>query len=335
MNRNCKIGLATRGNWTRAEHALLLAGMLVLLATALLLPGVASAGGLNEADPQGTGFFADLTRAMIAYQKRFNAEVALHMNALNSGESYAAFALGLSIAFFYGMVHALGPGHGKFVILSYFMGRDVRIGRGLAIAAQMAIVHVIAAIAIVWIADSVLQAGFGVGLAEIPGVRAASFLIIAGIGIYMLTQAIKATLGSRRAASAGDDHGHSHSHGHDGHSHSHSHAGSGKEGGLLALASGIVPCPGAVLVMLYAIANNMIYPGFLLVVAMSAGIGVTISALGIGAILARQTALRMMEGAGGRSGVVALRTGMNYGGAILVTTIGLISFVAFLDVPIR
>lgn len=103
----------------------------------------------------------------------------------------------------------------------------------------------------------------------------------------------------------------------------------------MAVAAGIVPCPGAVLIMLYAVANDMIYPGFLLVAAMSLGIGLTICSLGVGAIIARQSALRLVEGDGaGSSGALLVRHGFNFGGAIIVTLIGLVSFVAFLDVPL-
>ena len=107
------------------------------------------------------------------------------------------------------------------------------------------------------------------------------------------------------------------------------------EGGLLALATGMAPGPGAVLIMLYAMANNMIVPGFRLVAAMSLGIGLSICVIGIGAILARQTAMRVLERSGGSRGVNVLRDTLNYAGATLVTLIGLVSFVALLDVPLR
>ena len=50
--------------------------------------------------------------------------------------------------------------------------------------------------------------------------------------------------------------------------------------------------------------------------------------------IARQTAIRVMENAGGGSGVAVLRHSLNYTGAVFVIFIGLVSFVAFLDVPI-
>ena len=293
-----------------------------------------------DAGADGGGLLG-LTRMVLEIQRRANAEVATHMNAIERGEDLGAFALGLAIAFAYGAIHAFGPGHGKFLIVSYFLGREARVGRGVAMAAQVAVVHVIAAIVVVWLADSVLRAGFGIGLSEVPGVRAASFLIIVGIGLYMLYQAMRTS----RSAGAGDGHGHDrghhHRHGRHDHAHhhrlghDHGHAHGGKiEGGILALAAGMVPCPGAVLIMLYAVANDMIVPGFLLVAAMSLGIGLSICGLGIGAILARRTAMRVLERSGASGGVNVLRNTLNYAGATFVTLIGLVSFIAFLDVPL-
>ena len=283
------------------------------------------------------GLFDGVSDFLMDFQRRANAEVAFHMNAIERGENLGALFLALAVAFAYGAIHAFGPGHGKFVVVSYFLGREARVMRGVVMALQIAIVHVIAAIVIVWLADLVLRGGFGLGLSDVPGVRAASFLIIVGIGLYMLYQAVRASLRARgRGAHAHHhDHDHAHAHGHSrGHHHHHGHShGSKAEGGILALAAGMVPCPGAVLIMLYAVANDMIVPGSLLVAAMSLGIGASICVLGVGAILARQAAMRVMERSGG-GGANALRHGMNYAGAALVTLVGLVSFIAFLNTPL-
>ena len=326
------------GAWVPAAVAGLLA---VLFAAPSAMSQTTAQAPVVEIVEEDAGAFAALTRYIIEFQRRANAEIATHMNAIEQGEDLRAFFLGLAIAFAYGVIHAFGPGHGKFVIVSYFLGREVRVVRGVVMAAQVAIVHVIAAVIIVWLADAVLQAGFGIGLSEVPGVRAASFLIIVGIGVYMLYQAVRMSTSAAAGGSAGHGHGHSHghehSHGHShghGHTHGHGHSHGSLEGGILALAAGMVPCPGAVLIMLYAVANDMIYPGFLLVGAMSLGIGLCICVLGVGAILARQTAMRVMESSGGSRSVAALRNTMNYAGATFVTLVGLVSFVAFLDVPL-
>ena len=288
-----------------------------------------SAAALETSDGSGIALIDSAWHAVIEFQRQVNAGVAIHMRALETGNSFAAFFLGLGVAFLYGMVHALGPGHGKFVIMSYFMGREVYVLRGLVMAVQMAVVHVIAAVVIVWVADILLKTSLGIGLADVPGIRAGSFLIIAAIGVYMLYQAIRGSRGHTHTHT--HTHGHNHHHHHHGHSHDHTHGAShATEGGLVALAVGMVPCPGAVLVMLYAIANDMIYPGFLLVAAMSAGIGLTIAILGVATILLRQFATRFIENSGRGVAVVRFRTLSNTIGALLVFVIGTVSFFAFL-----
>ena len=288
-----------------------------------------SAAALETGDGSGIALIDSVWHTLIEFQSQVNAGVAIHMRALETGNSFAAFFLGLGVAFLYGMVHALGPGHGKFVIMSYFMGREVYVLRGLVMAAQMAVVHVIAAVVIVWVADILLKTSLGIGLADVPGIRAGSFLIIAAIGVYMLYQAVRGSGGHTHTHT--HTHDHNHHHHHHGHSHDHPHdASHATEGGLVALAVGMVPCPGAVLVMLYAIANDMIYPGFLLVAAMSAGIGLTIAILGVATILLRQFATRFIENSGGGVAVVRFRTLSNTIGALLVTVIGTVSFFAFL-----
>ncbi|MDE0052127.1 MAG: hypothetical protein OXO52_20235 [Rhodospirillales bacterium] len=327
----------------RSLLALLLVAGLGLLASLLAPPLALAETAAGAAAPvavevvaEDGGFFERVGDVLVDFQRRANAEVAFHMNAIERGEDFGAFLLALAVAFAYGAVHALGPGHGKFVVVSYFLGREARVMRGVVMAVQIAIVHVIAAVVIVWLADLVLRGGFGLGLADVPGVRAASFLIIVGIGAYMLYQAVRGSLGARARGAGGGEHGHDHHHhhGHDHHHHHHGHSHGGRaEGGILALAAGMVPCPGAVLIMLYAVANDMIVPGSLLVAAMSLGIGSSICVLGVGAILARQAAMRVLERSGG-GGAGTLRHGMNYAGAALVTLVGLVSFIAFLDTPL-
>ena len=311
----------------------LLAGLLA--ASPLPAQTTAAAPEIEIVEDDG-GAFATLTEYIKDFQRRANSEIATYMKAIERGEDLGALFFGLAIAFAYGIFHAFGPGHGKFIIVSYFLGRQARVTRGVVMAVQVAIVHVIAAIVIVWLADAVLRAGFGIGLSEVPGVRAASFLIIVGIGLYMMYQAVRTSGAAvpEGGAGHGHSHGRGHSHGHgDGNGHDHSRGGQ-VEGGLLALAAGMVPCPGAVLIMLYAVANDMIYPGFLLVAAMSLGIGSSICAVGVGTILARQFAMQFMERSGSSRRAAALRTTLSYAGATFVTLVGLVSFIAFLDVPL-
>jgi nickel/cobalt exporter len=107
----------------------------------------------------------------------------------------------------------------------------------------------------------------------------------------------------------GSDHGHSHLHG-NGHIHDHSHAGTMHSHGggamhshlppgasgekvtwrsLLALgiSGGLVPCPSAMVLLLAAVALNKTAYGMLLVVAFSVGLAITLTAVGLVFLYAR------------------------------------------------
>ena len=88
----------------------------------------------------------------------------------------------------------------------------------------------------------------------------------------------------------GDEHEHDdHSHGDDGHGHSHVPQGEVSLGSLLALgiSGGIVPCPGALVILLLAVALHRIAFGLLLIVSFSLGLAAVLIAIGILMVKAR------------------------------------------------
>lgn len=99
------------------------------------------------------------------------------------------------------------------------------------------------------------------------------------------------------------DHGH---HGHDHHGHDHAHDDGiaarqtwlartgrnwfGRYGEVLAvgIVSGIRPCSGSILVLLFALANGVFFLGVAAALLIALGVAITISALGIGTIVLRR-----------------------------------------------
>ena len=141
-----------------------IAGLIVAAAGNLWCLAAAAHEDLDstlEASTVGEGL-PGLVSLVIDIQRRANADIASYMNAIESGTDLGAFLFGLAIAFAYGAIHAFGPGHGKFLIVSYFLGQEARVMRGVAMAIQIAVVHVIAAVIVVWVADTVLRVGFDI-----------------------------------------------------------------------------------------------------------------------------------------------------------------------------
>jgi ABC-type nickel/cobalt efflux system permease component RcnA len=251
------------------------------------------------------GFFDRLNRQLARFQRDVTREMSGRLRAIRDGETPFALLVGIGLAFLYGVVHAAGPGHGKAVVIGYFLTRQARLARGFLMGLQISVGHVVSAIVVAFVADLVFKTVWGTSMADLRGVQLASYAAIALIGTYMLIETARG--GGYRHHHHGHDHG-----GNPGHGHGHSQ-------GLLSLGVGVVPCTGAILVMLFALANGILLAGFVLVAAIALGMAITMGALGILAIVARNVVTRWVarEETTGRIGAA-----LEYAGAVAIILIG-------------
>jgi nickel/cobalt exporter len=257
--------------------------------------------------------FMEIGRAVLKLQRELNREIGRHMRAIRDGDSPRTLVAGLAFAFLYGVLHTLGPGHCKFVVLSYFISREARIWRGLLMGLQISVTHVISALVLLWLADVSLKTVLGGSPAAMRGVQLVSYGATAAIGVVMLVRAVQRSLPGH---DAGTQRGESH-HGH-----------GGKQLGLVSFSVGLVPCTGAILIMLFALANDMVFTGTVMVAAIAVGMAVTMSVLGILGILARWVVLSRVEAAGQGPSAVALA--LEYAGALVILTVSSVLFVGSL-----
>ncbi|HSA82625.1 MAG TPA: hypothetical protein VLE23_17545, partial [Geminicoccaceae bacterium] len=306
----------------------------LLLAAGLLLgPGPAIGWAANpltgKADPVAPeaaaaepawGPVAAIGRALLTFQREANRLIARHMKAIRDGQTSVPLLIGMALAFAYGVVHALGPGHGKLVVVSYFLARGARIGRGLLMGLQIAVCHVLSAMVVVALADLLLRRALGGAPAEVAGVRLASYGLIALIGLFMLIQAVRRSR-LRRAGIAVEDtccgHGPGRSHADQAH-RAPGEVGETAQQGALSIGVGLVPCTGSVLILLYAMANDILYAGMLLVTAIAAGMALTMGGLGILSVVAR----RAVAGRVAQSGERQFAAALDYAGALAITLLG-------------
>jgi ABC-type nickel/cobalt efflux system permease component RcnA len=241
-------------------------------------------------------------RALLGFQARLNRDIGRHLRAMREGDSPTAVIAGVAFAFLYGVLHTLGPGHGKFAVSSYFLAREARLWRGILMGAQIGLTHVISAVVLMLVADVSIRHLLGGPPAEFLWVRLLGCSATGVVGLLILWGAV------RGARPSDDGHGHSHAGCH--------HGSDNRRQGLLALGVGLVPCTGALLVMLYAMANDMLVTGILMTAAIAAGMAATMSGLGILTILARQTVLRWVETGGQKPG--RARRVLEIGGAAVL-----------------
>lgn len=241
------------------------------------------------------------------FNKALRDQIAAYRD---QGALAPALAL-IGLSFLYGIFHAVGPGHGKAVVSTYFLAREATIRRGIALGALIAAIQAVSAIVIVGGLGLILSGKRTAILGAMPLVEAVSYGLVLALGLAMTWAAL-------RGKECDHDHGHGHGaacgHDHD-HDHQHTHAGPGKRWEFLSAAfvSGLRPCTGALIVLFFALGNGIFLIGAASAFAMAVGVALTVSAIGVAAILTRRGLLRLSligadgGAAAGRRAELALR----------------------------
>lgn len=273
-------------------------------------------GDVSPADRTATANGPSLLRRGMAQFVRLQRDVNRALSdgivAIKDGRSTTAALVAMLIAFAYGVLHALGPGHGKAVILGYFLARDGSVLRGLRMGAQIALLHVISAVVIVVGVHWLLAVSFAQPIDQLQVLKVFSYGAIAIIGAVMLGRALWAV---KRSAGAP-------AHDHDCH---HRHRDGAHD--LLSIAVGLIPCSGAVLVLIYALANGLLLSGLVMTACIAVGMALTLSAIGIAAVWMRARAVGAGQAAApARRPVV--QAGLDLLGPALITALGALLFVS-------
>ena len=86
----------------------------------------------------------------------FSKKVKEYLVKIENGDDYTLFIL-LGISFLYGIIHALGPGHGKSLAFSYFASNKSSYLKAFWISQASAFVHIIGALLLVMVSVFILQ----------------------------------------------------------------------------------------------------------------------------------------------------------------------------------
>jgi ABC-type nickel/cobalt efflux system permease component RcnA len=301
-------------------------------------------------------------------QQKLHREMAAAVRDLKTAGTITAASVLALISFMYGVLHAAGPGHGKAVISSYVLANERTVRRGVFLSFLAALIQAISAIAVVGILAIALNAT-SLSIKSTEGwIETLSWALVAAIGAWMLTGQVKRLLAyMAEKPSEHDhthhchDHGHSHGaccadygaaahahpgHDHDGRAHSHDaccgHAHmpvpkelegelSWRKALAIAFSVGIRPCSGAIIVMIFALSQGLLWAGIFATFAMALGTAITVSALAALAVGSKELAQRMA----GEESPWAQRIGLTAGltGSALVMLMGTVFFFASLQGP--
>ena len=78
-------------------------------------------------------------------QKVLREKLTAAISAMKRGDWDAIWKF-LAICLVYGMLHALGPGHGKSIVVGYFIARRGRWRQGVALGAGITVTHTMSAV---------------------------------------------------------------------------------------------------------------------------------------------------------------------------------------------
>ena len=278
---------------------------------------------------------------LLARQAEFYREISTAIRAAKSDGS-AVWTL-LLISFGYGVFHAAGPGHGKAVIASYLVANEETARRGVVLSFASALLQALVAVAIVGVGAWLLNATARTMCGAERAIEIASYALIAAFGARLVWSKgggfFRALQAERAPALAMVAHGHHdhehHHHHHHGHDHvhdehcGHSHgpvpdqlAGPGgwRRGFGTIVAVGLRPCSGAILVLVFALAQGLFWAGVAATFMMGLGTAITVAVIAVLAVSAKGVARRLGAGRDG-NGALVMR-GIEFCAAGLVLLLG-------------
>ncbi|MBI5360363.1 MAG: sulfite exporter TauE/SafE family protein [Planctomycetes bacterium] len=229
----------------------------------------------------------------------------------------------LLAAFGFGLLHALQPGHGKAIVGAYLIASEGRVIDAVFLGIIVTLTHTIAVIILAGVIGYLISTGATSEETVKPWLMLCSGGIIAIIGVWMFiargifghTHTHDHGHGHIHGAEHDHDHHHDHDHDHEhndahnhdlNHDHGHSHAheehehtheenepAENKRPGLwsllsLGISGGMVPCPEALALLVFAVAAGQAAKALFLILSFSAGLAVVLIVIGIVMVLTKK-----------------------------------------------
>ena len=281
--------------------ALLLVLLLAVAASAAVKKKRFDVGGTSEAPvaaevaPAEPEKPAEESRAILTViaeeQKVLREKLTAAISAMKRGDWDAIWKF-LAICLVYGMLHALGPGHGKSIVVGYFIARRGRWRQGVALGAGITVTHTMSAVLLLLILYAIFKATvFSAFETGRIGIERASYALIMLTGVLLVVLGIKDFITQRKQAKIAAEGG---AVAWDG-----AVAESGPEKALppiarwreilgVAAVTGIVPCPAVALIVLFCLLNSMVALSLLGALVICIGMTITNVAFGIAAVAFRK-----------------------------------------------
>ncbi|WP_241523854.1 nickel/cobalt transporter [Chimaeribacter coloradensis] len=196
--------------------------------------GLLAAGGLILA--LFSHYWADFVQACINVQIYLHRYLVLYLLQQHNHQAGGGLMLVLC-SFLYGVLHSVGPGHGKFVITTYLATHRQQLNRSRVITLLGSLMQGVVAILFVVVLAVLFNFSMGDLSRSRYWVEKISALLIGAFGLVLMLRAAGVTLRGRpdRACGCG-----------------HAHPPGGQHALWVIAAIGFRPCSGAILILVFA-----------------------------------------------------------------------------------
>jgi ABC-type nickel/cobalt efflux system permease component RcnA len=215
-------------------------------------------GEVIEEKEEASSFYTSLSKEL----EKIKKHIQVLLNDIKDTNSFTSYMWLLFFSFVYGVIHAMGPGHGKSLVSAYFLSKNASYIKALNISLLIGVVHTFSAFIITLVIYYVLGIIFLNSAAniEIYATKISAIIIIL-IAIYLIYKKIPK---KQKIVSFSTTKPHASSCSCSG-CNTHS-----TDIGVI-LAAGIIPCPGTVTIFIFTMSLGVYFVGFLSAVFMSLG----------------------------------------------------------------
>lgn len=258
----------------------------------------------------------DLLGELLDMIKDYISELLDDIKQNNTIGSYIWLLL---FSFLYGIVHALGPGHGKSLVASYFLGNNRSILRAANISLMIGLVHTFSAFILTYTIYYILQSVLSNYFNDIEMIATKiSALIIISIALYLLYKKFqKPNITSFKKADKNKSFIRVEQSQHLS-SCSCSACSTNSEDIGVILGAGIIPCPGTITIFIFTFGLGIYFVGFLSAIFMSLGMSFVIFLAAYLSIKIRDNAIKDKS----------FRKILDYGSLIVIFLLGLLLLIS-------
>lgn len=235
----------------------------------------------------------------VIWQRDVNQQMSGLLKAVADNPARAGGSL-LIFSFLYGVLHALGPGHGKIVITTWLATHPSKLKSSIGLTLASSLLQGLVAIGLVIVVLTLLQLPARQLHASSFWLEKASYALVGVLGLLLCWRAVKKLRALLRKPAFKRFTPH---HVHDAHcgcGHQHLPTEAQMQSGddwrarlMIILSMGMRPCSGAIMVLLFSKVIGVFGWGVLSALAMSAGTSITISSLALLVHSFRQLAIRL------------------------------------------